>query len=221
MLISHKEQFCFIHNPKCAGTTIRNSLSKFCENNYYWLFKDIDGVKVDKAHMRASFFQKNYLEDYNKVLNYFTFGIVRNPYDRAVSAYNEIHKSSWSDFRKGIIRKDEYMSDLNDFISKISVNKISGNFPRFRHGVRQQDMFFNNGKCIADLIIKLEELGDAQMLLKPFSNNLSKVAESWSEKKRNVKKSNIDYLQLLNDSSIKHINTIYENDFCIFRYSKV
>lgn len=221
MLISHKEKFCFLHNPKCAGTTIRSSLARYCENNYYWMFEEIGDHRIDKAHMRAELFERIFQEDYSKVLTYFTFGIVRNPYDRAVSAFNEIHKDKWRNFKNGSLSEIEYMEELNSFVLNINRNKVSGKLPRFRHSVRQRDIFYNKEKCVADLIIKLEEIDHADRLIKPFNEEISKVATTWKSNKKNVKKNKVKYITLLKDSAIKHINLFYQDDFYIFRYEQV
>ena len=68
----HDKYKCiFIHVPKVAGTSIERSIF---ETNK-WLI----------GHVKAS----DYIRiDKNKFESYFSFGFVRNPYDRVVSAYH-------------------------------------------------------------------------------------------------------------------------------------
>lgn len=82
MFINHKHKFIFIHVPKNAGTSIRNSF----ELNGY----DQRVVKRQYPHDPCSKIRKYCGEE---VWNtFFKFAIVRNPYDRLVSYYH-FHKS--------------------------------------------------------------------------------------------------------------------------------
>ena len=82
MFINHEHKFIFIHIPKNAGTSIRNSF-------------EIEGY--DKKVVKKNWPHDTCLEikDYcgEEVWNeYFKFAFVRNPYDRLVSYYH-FHKS--------------------------------------------------------------------------------------------------------------------------------
>jgi len=82
MFINHEHEFIFIHIPKNAGTSIRNSF-------------EIEGY--DKKVVR-----KRYPHDSCSVIRnycgidtwntYYTFSVVRNPFDRMVSYYH-FHRS--------------------------------------------------------------------------------------------------------------------------------
>ena len=83
-IYSTKYKFCFIHIEKCAGTSIRDALSKnlkirhFKSLFYFGPMKGIGGQKaVDYINMLGK-------KEYEK---YFSFAIVRNPFDRLVSWY--------------------------------------------------------------------------------------------------------------------------------------
>ena len=77
MFINHKHKFIFIHIPKTAGTSIRNS---FDMNGY-----DKKVVRKSYPHSRCSEV-KEYCGE--KIWDeYFKFSFVRNPFDRFVSTY--------------------------------------------------------------------------------------------------------------------------------------
>ena len=92
MIISKQKKFVFIHNPKVAGSSIRNFLSKYDSfDNFFWHRGYIDGIDhaVDKPHIPLNDLAKTDYYQYINSDNYFVFGFVRNPYERVYSAYLE------------------------------------------------------------------------------------------------------------------------------------
>lgn len=67
MAISHKHKLIFVHNPKCAGTSIIN-------------YFDME----DWGHLSASKSKEKYSEYWDK---YKKFVVIRNPWDRFYSNY--------------------------------------------------------------------------------------------------------------------------------------
>ncbi len=82
MFINHKHKFIFIHIPKNAGTSIRNSFD----------IKGYDKQVVSKRYPHSTCSEiKEYCGE--KVWNeYYKFAFIRNPFDRLVSFYH-FHKS--------------------------------------------------------------------------------------------------------------------------------
>ena len=218
MLISESNNFCFIHNPKCAGTTVRNSLRVLCDNDNFWMFDDLYGRKVDKAHLPAVFFERLYPDDYKRVESLFTFGFVRNPYSRLISAYNEIHKSNYKALIEEKVTVDEYKLGLNDYINKASPKLITSEHLKYRHTVPQVNMFYNKSKCIADLIIKLEDINSSPEKIRPFNTVVADISKTWCTRKNNEKKISYRPEDLLSHSSIDKIGYLFEDDFHVFGY---
>jgi len=75
-VISDKYQLIFVHNPKCAGSSIKNALQGLPE---------ADWRKNDWHYTINQLFRTgDKIED---IFDYKSFGCVRNPYDRLVSAF--------------------------------------------------------------------------------------------------------------------------------------
>jgi hypothetical protein len=74
MTISHSAAFIFIHVHRTGGTTILNLLQQELGNK----------VRMVSQHGNVATSEKTLLE---KHPNYFTFGFVRNPWDRMLSWY--------------------------------------------------------------------------------------------------------------------------------------
>lgn len=88
MIISHKHKFVFMHNPKVAGSAIRKVLEHLHDDDMnYWhqgFVPELDRV-VDLAHLtwREIIALRPEVEEYDVMV------VVRNPYDRFVSAVQE------------------------------------------------------------------------------------------------------------------------------------
>ena len=80
MFVNRKNKSIFIHNPKAAGTSIRNSfpLEEYGVLSRHRMF----------PHNPASVVKRNVGEKCWD--EYFKYGFVRNPYDRCVSYYFSI-----------------------------------------------------------------------------------------------------------------------------------
>ena len=92
MFVHKSYKFIFIHNPKAAGTSIRNS---FNPQGYQILNRGKDTF----PHSPASIVKKRVGDEiWNE---YFKLAFVRNPYDRCISFYF-YHKSPQYKFRIGI-----------------------------------------------------------------------------------------------------------------------
>lgn len=91
MIISHRHRFVFLHVPKTAGTSLRDGLQNLdpaCESGWEWAWSADQMRYVDRAHvtmrdLEASPRHRRLVEDY------FTFAVVRHPFERFVSGVLE------------------------------------------------------------------------------------------------------------------------------------
>lgn len=221
MIVSDEEEFIFIHNPKCAGTTVRDSLKVYdSHDHWFWGQTTINDRGIDKAHMSLNILKSHFPEVFKLFESYFVFGVVRNPYKRIVSSYNELFFKEFELVTTGEVSFEDYKKDLNKFIMDISPSDIKGWKQSHRHFILQKNMFYIGNKCFADLIIKLEELNNASEVLKNFSQSLSKTSLLWKKKKNERKTLSIDLStsNVLYPETIKKVNELYHKDFEIFGY---
>ena len=166
MIISDEKEFIFIHNPKCGGTTVRDSLKRFDTHaHWYWGQTKINDITIDKAHMSLSILRMHFPEAFKLMSKYFVFGVVRNPYKRVISSYNEVFFKEFENVMNGSESFDAYKVRLNDFIAKMSAEQIKGWTQSHRHFILQKNMFYVGRKCYADLILKLEDYKSLQPIL--------------------------------------------------------
>tara|TARA_A200000159_G_C7274563_1_gene318793 strand:- start:260 stop:1036 length:777 start_codon:yes stop_codon:yes gene_type:complete len=96
MLISHKHKWIFIHVPKNAGTTATQVLESYADimGAEYKELEDNVPPKNDiidlnfYQHDTASVIKEKLKDQEFNYDDYFKFGIVRNPWERAVSKWN-------------------------------------------------------------------------------------------------------------------------------------
>ena len=223
MIISDEKEFIFIHNPKCGGTTVRDSLKRFDTHaHWYWGQTKINDITIDKAHMSLSILRMHFPEAFKLMSKYFVFGVVRNPYKRVISSYNEVFFKEFENVMNGTESFDAYKVRLNDFIAKMSAEQIKGWTQSHRHFILQKNMFYVGRKCYADLILKLEELDQAPAVLSVFSEQLSKVSVMWVKRKNERKKDGVDLRieNVLTKDSFRKVEQLYSEDFALFGYEK-
>lgn len=104
-MISHTHKFIFIHVPKTGGTSVQNILKDYSSNkiiiypsqaesnkahdsfiNRFEVQSEDPKFKISK-HTMLNGYYKQWKEEYDDIDNYFKFGIIRNPWDRAISYY--------------------------------------------------------------------------------------------------------------------------------------
>lgn len=223
MIISDEKEFIFIHNPKCGGTTVRDSLKRFDTHaHWYWGQTNVNDITIDKAHMSLSILRMHFPEAFKLMSKYFVFGVVRNPYKRIISSYNEVFFKEFESVMNGTESFDAYKVRLNDFIAKMRAEQIKGWTQSHRHFILQKNMFYVGRKCYADLILKLEELDQAPAVLSVFSEQLSKVSEMWVKRKNERKKGGVDLRveNVLTNDSLRKVEQLYSEDFALFGYEK-
>ena len=186
----------FIHIPKCAGTSITKSLE--------------GRMDLPAGHYSASTYQKVLENGIYTKLHKFT--VVRNPWDRLVSAYF-------------YVQDERHTMGPNAFYQK-KINKIASSFPEFVKKCIGEGMFlhFNHfvpqcefvadraGLVLVDDIIQLESLpmglGD---LGKRIDFNFPDI-------KMNTSKRTSDYREYYDSDMKAIVSEVYKDDIEMFGY---
>lgn len=144
-----EKKFLFVHPQKCAGTSVRHVLRKEYANGQIREEFEPEG----SGHWRISQWI-----DYigNDALEYFKFGVVRNPWDRAVSYYHHLRKHQG-------YKKPFWQFVLNDvYLQSISF----AIYPKFHH----------KGEYMMDFVIRQEH----------FDKDLASIAEKLGIEKYDI-----------------------------------
>lgn len=180
----------FIHIPKAAGSSILKT-----------------GVAFTRGHVPYSFYEKWLPRDMAMPR---TFAIVRNPYDRFVSAFLYLRDADLNHidraFRSKYIQNDH---DIDDFVIEFSKNKKMQNFLHFK----PQSYFILDGKgqIAISRIIYFEELSSVWPDF--AAENLLKREMTHEKKSRAAK-------PILSEASRKLIGSIYAADFDCLNYTR-
>ncbi len=192
-----KKNVIFLHIPKTAGTSIRESLI------FYPAFSDI--LQYDQHHTTK---QILYLIGEKKWQQSFTFCFVRNPWDRFFSQHQYF-------LRKKIIQKKE----INfDYWAKKMIEETYKNDPQKKQNIHfypASDWMKNrDGK-----IMNFDFIGKFENIKNDF-NNLCQIL-NWQTplKKMNTAPQFIDYKTVYSPSLIDETTQFFQEDIEKWNYS--
>ena len=136
-MINHEHKFIFVHIPKTAGITVIQMLSRACS--------------VDDKFKSGHPIYDKYLEFFGQsIKEYFSFCIVRNPWDRLVSVFHYLQNGGRNnkDAKQGEMLKDyNFKSFVHDF-----------SFEKFPYIHFKPQMYFIKSVDNFDYIGRLENL---------------------------------------------------------------
>lgn len=162
MIISDTKQFVFLHNPKAAGTSIRQNilLPHDTRHNFFWGMASGGSLKrpIDKAHLALEDFKVVFPDTYSILQDYFVFAFVRDPYERYISSFHEYIKHNHTNMDIGSLKHKETMEMLDNFIAnQLTKNRIRHVY-KYRHFIPQHFILYHKNKCMVDYIGRVSTL---------------------------------------------------------------
>lgn len=166
----------FVHIPKNGGSSITS-----------WLRTNLDGIKGTITHGGMQHIKK----DFNLSSNCSTFAVVRNPWDRMVSAY---------EFKK---RKSSLQLGFSEWL--YSEPEKNNNWFTFK---TPQIKWL---PTMPTWILRFENLQEDFKIIQ----NYSKCYEPLRHKNKTIRN---DYTTYYNTDTMKHIAKLFEEDIDTFKY---
>ena len=172
-IISHKYKFIFLKPGKVAGTSVQQSLAKFCDDNDIISELRYHPEEINygrnhttitdtfNSHVPANIIVNNIRRRYGDLdaldiwTNYTKITIIRNPWDAAVSHY------CWNSGKKTFIHPDQIRKFKYSF--KKTIESFCGtNIPYYFYTTRESADFAGRklGGNIADFYIRFEHVQD-------------------------------------------------------------
>ncbi len=198
----------FIHIPKTGGTTVEEYLYRKYQVprdlKSLWLFGPLFKHSYQHCTLKEIRDKKNALGiDFQNIK---IFAVVRNPYHRLVSEL----------FFRSLIKNNSNQNDVFKAIKKF----FNGNENYDNHRVPQYHYLINNDGFIDENIIILRT--------ESLNNDMEKYGyidfsqtKNQNENNKVKNKEKINYMDYLNESSLKLINAYYRKDFLYFNYDMI
>ena len=205
MLISYKKKFIFIHIYKNAGTSITTALTPFAMNKWQrGLGRVLSKFNISLAtaqqyasHIRAFELIDEMGKDVFK--SFFSFAIVRNPWDWQVSLYTYALKEP-AHHQHDLIKN---LGSFDKYIEWRVANEV-----RF-----QKDFIYSkDGEQLVDFIGRFERLEE------DFQTICSRIGIAASLPKLNVSNEQ-SYQHYYTDRTMKLVKDAFEPDISIFGYT--
>ncbi len=131
-MISHQHKCIFIHTPKTGGTSLIDAFGMSFNN-------DIDSHFLNMGLYGNRYDWDNYRSNYK---NYYTFSVIRNPWDRFVSGWkycNSTKNRSLLDVLQNLPNRCNWHDWLHLTVS-------------------QYNMLYSEGKCVVNKLVRFENL---------------------------------------------------------------
>ena len=184
------KRILFVHIPKTGGSSVATALIGKPSGHPY-LFE---------------FFNAN--PEYTR--EFFKFCVVRNPYDRLVSAYAHIAKRECTPLFKEIFKQLE-IKTFEDLIKCLDNNKKCRILTNYIVHFRTQNELIEHSKVKMDRIFKFEEFNSIEAELNTRLNENIKIKKLNASPRK-------EYNEYFNDHAIDVVSRIYKTDLEMFDY---
>lgn len=191
--LEDENKVIFIHIPKAAGNGITMSLFGLPSAGHFtW---------------------EKYAKNREKFMIYYKFSVVRDPYERFVSAFNYLKSGGIGEIDDEFSEKYLAGLDLNEFVRKLSVDSgFRKDILFWIHFRPQSDFIFdNNERLMVDDLYKLE---DMNVRFKELADKVGVGDVQFSRVNENASKFSTE----LSDYAKEVVREIYSKDFRLLNY---
>ena len=213
MLYKDNKKFIFVHIPKNAGNTIRESIFELPNNDIKIVSRIEDAIEYTNL-MNEHLTYDEHLEKYKRYNSedLFSFCFLRNPYERFISTYNYLAKEYF--LTNGCLIRSKtsrlFIDKKNPIDTLIFLNENRDHyFFKDKHGYLQYD-FIGKEK-------QVHFIGLIDTFDRDIDYILSRLQLQRTEKFNNLNQGNHKYMELITDPQyIELVNSIYETDVQLY-----
>lgn len=204
MPVFHEHNAIFLHIGKTGGFSIEKSLG--LPNMDYKVFNKDVVYGLNKGtmtqHANLEYIQKYITAD--QARDYYKFTIVRNPWDRMVSAFFYLYD--------GHVKRFETFEKWLDHKYKMVIN---GKYKQGSHYTPQIEYTHKNGTQVVDFVGRFESLDDSFETIVHHLNLKNTPLKHINISKKRGGHYNIYY----NDKSKKQVEEMYGEEIDFFKYN--
>jgi Sulfotransferase family len=158
VIISDAHRFAFVHIPKCAGSSIRQQLDRL--DSYHGAFSR-PGVHpvlgpIHYAHLPLAELQSCFPEQFDKILRFECFAIIREPGARFVSALLQ-HLQEFREVGTEMLSKDFVLSEALAFIGR-AAGATACRSPQLVHFAPQNRFTHLDGERIVQNLFRFDDI---------------------------------------------------------------
>jgi len=211
MIISDSKKFVFVHIPKCAGTSVRSLLQMYDSTNGFFSLR-VEPHQyfemLDYQHIPLFILKKYFPIEYKKIEEYWSFSIVRDPYQRFQSSFSQrtkmykgtlIHELTYKEIKTELDKTIDYLLKTTKKNTLLDASYI--------HFQKQIDYIYLNDKKIIDSVFCIDSL---DILFRELSQKFN-INEEIKEIKNQTIIFRNNYLKFLIERGRPIINLVAKN----------
>lgn len=160
MIVSDRHGFIFVHNPKAGGMSFRTALKPMDDSDGFydgWRPYPPKGRQLDRMHLTLAQIRRHHPETFAKFETHYSFGFVRDPYQRMCSAFSQ-HLTLATPILRDSVREDPdvFYAVLNRFALRALRPHAAPNDVKLTHFLPQSAFFALDGAQVVTDVARLE-----------------------------------------------------------------
>lgn len=162
MILNHDHRTCFVHIPKCGGSSIRKRIARYDQEDKRFFYRIEEHPvlgRIQYGHLTMPVLAGYFPETFEKIREYDTYAVVRDPllrFQSAIAQYCRAFQDTAfaalsADDRAGIVsRVIDHMNKHPDTLE-----------PEYCHFARQHDFVFLEGERVVKHVYPIESIDEA------------------------------------------------------------
>lgn len=166
MIISDRHQFILVHIPKCAGVSIKQALRCIDDSagDFSRIADHSELGRIHRAHVPIADLKLYFPDVFDKLHNYCSVAIVRNPVERFVSAiFQRMREFKGAD--QSAITPRTFRNEAEAVIRHMTAEKNGRLTLEYVHFQRQRDFIFDGDQQVVTNVFRLDQLDLAAELI--------------------------------------------------------
>jgi len=198
-LINPRRKSIFIHLYKTGGSSIRSILG---------------GFEISDTHAPAWLVKRNLANYTEQDLwgEYFTFVVVRNPYDFVISLYHHLKN------QKNHVFGYTSRGTIDEFVKTLPTLFINSHFHGYTFMAPQWYWVSENDEVIVDEVYRFEAMAE---VYKDLAERIGTDPEGGFVNVSKTRERNVPYTEVFSLPAIDIINKVYAIDFIKFNYTPI